>query len=63
MRRMSGHFRAACLVLQVYIEGLYDEELPQRAAAADMLCQLFRISSNMQVSRVLVSEHGMQSCR
>jgi hypothetical protein len=28
-----------------------------------MLCQLFRISSNMQVSRVHVSEHGMQPCR
>jgi hypothetical protein len=35
--------------VQVYIEGLYDEELPQRAAAADMLCQLFRNSANMQV--------------
>lgn len=34
---------------QVYIEGLYEEELPQRAAAADMLCQLFRNSGNMQV--------------
>jgi hypothetical protein len=35
--------------LEVYIEGLYEDDLPQRAAAAGMLCQLFKNSSNMQV--------------
>lgn len=53
----SGHSTAvvcpqhavSCVCVQVHIEGLYEEELPQRAAAADMLCQLFRNSSNLQV--------------
>jgi hypothetical protein len=34
---------------QVYVEGLYEEELAQRAAAASMLCQLSKNAGNMQV--------------
>lgn len=44
-----------CPCVQVYIEGMYEEELPQRAAAADMLCQLFKNSSNMQVREIAFS--------
>lgn len=40
---------------QVYIEGLYNEGLPQRAAAANMLCQLFKNADNMQVRLAAVS--------
>jgi hypothetical protein len=36
--------------LDTYNEGLYDEDLAKRAAAAGMICQLFRNTAHLEVS-------------
>jgi hypothetical protein len=46
----------------VYLEGLYDEELPQRAAAAAMVAALFRDASNVQVRRCVTHTHTLRVC-
>jgi hypothetical protein len=35
--------------LDSYTEGLYDEDLAKRAAAAGMICQLFRNTAHLEV--------------
>ncbi|KAF6257067.1 kinesin-associated protein-domain-containing protein [Scenedesmus sp. NREL 46B-D3] len=40
--------------LDSYIEGLYDEELAKRAAAAGMICQLFRNTAHLEVGMLLL---------
>jgi hypothetical protein len=37
--------------LDTYTEGLYDEDLAKRAAAAGMICQLFRNTAHLEVGQ------------
>jgi hypothetical protein len=37
--------------LDSYTEGLYEEDLAKRAAAAGMICQLFRNTAHLEVGQ------------
>jgi len=47
--------------LETYIEGLYEEDLTMRAAAAGMLCQLFRQLTHLEVGKHHQGSEGLPS--
>eukprot|EP00775_Hariotina_reticulata_P002316 gene2316-2624_t len=48
--KAAGRHQAPAFLdeLEIYLEGLYDEDITKRAAAAGMICQLFRRLTNLE---------------